>query len=82
MYSTIILTAAMSIVAPATTTTTNPERAIVVVLAATPAPRATNTQRTIYCLREQRINSRTWQKRCQSRAAWLADGFDPLDPQR
>jgi hypothetical protein len=52
----------------------------------TPAPSATSTGEAKpmkdkrYCVQSSATGSRIARKVCRTRAEWLTDGFDPLDP--
>lgn len=52
----------------------------------TPAPtgesaaKAKPVKDKIYCIQDQVTGSRLLQKDCRTRAEWMREGFDPLDP--
>jgi hypothetical protein len=52
----------------------------------TPAPAQAQAEKAkpvkdkIYCVKGEVTGSRLLQKDCRTRAEWLQEGFDPLDP--
>jgi len=48
--------------------------------AATQAPDAKSVKDKRYCVQGDLTGSRLARKECKTRAEWLNDGFDPLDP--
>jgi hypothetical protein len=79
----IVLAAIIAVAAPVADARPEPTRASP--SAAIPAQaesRVARSKQVRYCVMETTTGSRIARKTCRTRDEWLADGFDPLAPDR